>query len=238
MVAIGSPVAYSRPAYAFPPDVFFMVDFTTARRAMIDSQVSAAGVTERRLLASMGRLPREIFVPEDRRGLAYIDDLHALGNGRFLPSPAIFARLAQLADVKETDRVLELGAGTGYGTAVLASLAHHVTGLETDTNLADQARANLAALAVLNAAIVSGTVDDLAEQRFDVILVEGALEAEPADLLTRLSPNGRLVTLIRRGRVAVAHRYRPGRDGFKKETHFDATLPALFPVAHAEEFVF
>ncbi|NGP19259.1 protein-L-isoaspartate O-methyltransferase family protein [Devosia aurantiaca] len=215
-----------------------MVDFAAARRAMIDSQVSAAGVTERRLVSAMGRIPRELFVPEHRRGLAYIDELHDLGNARFLPSPAVFGRLAQLAGITETDRVLDLGAGTGYGTAVLAAWAQNVTGLETDPQLAEQAQANLATLDITNATIIAGGIDDLLDQRFDAILVEGALDGEPTDLLARLNRNGRLVALIRRGGVGVAHRYRAAVDGFKKETHFDATLPVLQPTTRAEEFIF
>jgi protein-L-isoaspartate(D-aspartate) O-methyltransferase len=214
-----------------------MVDYESARKAMIDSQVSAGAVTERRLLSAMGRIPREQFVPETRRGLAYIDDLHDLGNGRFMPTPAVFARLVQLAAIEPHEHVLEIGSGTGYGTAVLSALGHHVVGVEAEPVLAEKARANLAALHITNASIeTAAPIGNGA--RFDAIIVEGALDFEPSDLLSLLRPGGRLVALIRNGRVGIATRFVATQSGFRKESDFNATLPPLNPAAMADEFVF
>lgn len=215
-----------------------MVDYGLARKAMVDSQVNSASVTQPALLSAMGSLPRENFVPLSRQALAYIDDHHPLGAGRFMPSPAIFARLAQLAGILPSDTVLELGAGTGYGTAVLAALAQDVVGLEADQGLAEAAQNNLALLDIKNARVLHGEPEILGNQQFDVILAEGTLMGEPADLLARLKPGGRLVALIPRGAMSVATRFVAERGAFRKDTHFDATLPPLYPASPADAFVF
>ena len=215
-----------------------MVDFAAARRGMIDSQVSSSAVTERRLLNAMGRIPREAFVPAERRHLAYIDDLHRLPNNRFIPAPALFARLVQLANVTEGDRVLELGSATGYGTAVLAALGREVVGLEADADLARDAAANLQSNGVDNARVIHGEVSDISDERFDAIVVEGALDSEPTDLLQLLNRGGRLVAIIQRGRMGVAHRFVATAGGFKKDSHFDAIFPLLHQAARPVEFVF
>jgi protein-L-isoaspartate(D-aspartate) O-methyltransferase len=215
-----------------------MVDFALARKAMMDSQVSTSAVTERRLLGAMGRVPRERFLPPHRQDLAYIDDHHALGNGRFLAAPATFARLVQVAAITQGESVLDLRAGTGYGTAILAALASDVLALEPDPQLAASATDNLAALGLVNATIVCGEISDLGARRFDVIFVEDALDGEPRDLINLLKPGGRVVALVRRGRVGIATRYLSTGQGFKQETFFDATLPPVNRAQPVDDFVF
>ena len=90
-----------------------MTDYARARKGMVDNQLRTAGITDRRLLVAMGDVPREQFVPEVRRGLAYIDEAIAVGGARKLGPPAPFAKLVQLAEVDGTDHVLDLGCGTG-----------------------------------------------------------------------------------------------------------------------------
>ncbi len=176
---------YSRPAYQSVAGCGAMTDFSRARRAMIDSQLRTSSVTDRRILGVMGEVPREDFVEPDRRDVAYIDDVQRLGDkasGRFMSPPATFARLVQLAEVTSSDTVLDLGAGTGYSTAVLAGLAAEVTGLEADAELARRGSDILARQGVTNARIVAGEATALRGRRFDVIVVEGALDREPTDL--------------------------------------------------------
>ncbi|MFD1251905.1 MULTISPECIES: protein-L-isoaspartate O-methyltransferase [Devosia] len=217
-----------------------MVDYARARRAMVDSQLSTSGVYDRRLLSAMGRLPREMFVPEPRKAIAYIDEPHLMreGSGRFLAAPAVFARLVELADIGEQDEVLDLGAGSGYSTAVLACLSAHVLGLEADAALVDEANARLAALGLDTARVVFGDEHSLNAEMFDVIIVEGALPDAPADLIARLRPGGRLVALIRQGGVGVATVYLNGVDGVTARTEFNASLHDLRPAAAGERFVF
>jgi protein-L-isoaspartate(D-aspartate) O-methyltransferase len=217
-----------------------MIDYNQARTVMVDNQLRTSNITDRRLLAVMGRIPREVFVPDQRRALAYIDEAHALGGGRYLAAPAPFARLVQLAEIAETDRVLDIGCGTGYSTAVLAALGQEVVGVESDTNLAAAARSNLAELGIVNATIAEA---DLAtgpkgQGEFDVVIVEGALSGPPDSLFAQLRDGGRLVALLRRGPTAAANVFVKAGKDVAARTEFNTTLPPLAAANPPEQFVF
>ena len=217
-----------------------MVDFERARKAMVDNQLRTSNVTDRRILNAMLSVPRENFVPADRRVLAYIDDVHDLGHGRAMPAPAPFAKLVQLAEIEPTDAVLDLGAGLGYSTAVLAQLAHEVVGIESDAALAAEAAKALAAAGVTNAEIV---VSDFADVRphakgFDVIVLEGAVNEVPPALFKLLRDGGRLVALVRRGPAAIAHIFVKSGETVNSRAEFNTTLPPLNVAKKADEFVF
>ena len=96
--------------------------FTNARICMVDSQIRPNRVTDPRVLSAMRRLPRERFLPPNVAALAYADEDVPLGNGRFMMEPMVFARLLQAANLRENERVLVVGAGTGYGAAVLSAI--------------------------------------------------------------------------------------------------------------------
>lgn len=217
-----------------------MADFATARLRMVDNQLRTSTVTDHRLLAAMGEIRRETFLPADREALAYADVAHPLGGGRFLAAPAPFARLVQLAEIVHTDRVLDVGSGTGYSTAVLARLANEVDGLEPDRELAEKARTNLAEAGIANARIVVGPFDGagLAHDHFDVIVIEGALASEPTSLFPLLRDGGRLVALIAVNGPAVAQVFVRSGDEVAGRSEFNATLPPLTPAARVETFVF
>ena len=218
-----------------------MVDFDRARQVMVDGQLRAGGVTEPRILARMSTLPREMFVPEARRDLAYVDDLHRLGapgSGRFMPAPATLAKLLKLAAILATESVLDIGAGTGYATAVIAGLAASVTGLEQNAALAAQATTNIAALGLANAAIIAGSVEQLGSARFEVILVQGMLDTVPSAVFDALEDGGRLVTLIGTGPIGVATVFVMSGGKVAVRHEFNASLPPLFGARRNEEFVF
>lgn len=218
-----------------------MVDYERARRFMVDNQLRTSHITDRRILAEMGRLPRELFLAESRRPLAYIDDvqpLGAAGSARFMPAPATFAKLLQLADIAASDRVLDLGAGAGYSTAVIAGLCDSVLGIEEDAQLAAAAVENLSALGLANAAMRAGTAADLAGQRYDVIMVEGAVDSVPEALFVLLEEEGRLVALVREKGVAVAHVFVKSGGSVAARAEFNATLPPLYAGPRPVEFVF
>jgi protein-L-isoaspartate(D-aspartate) O-methyltransferase len=209
-----------------------MVDFQRARAHMVESQLRAGGVTNAPILASMRAIPREDFVDPSRRDVAYVDDIQWLGKrstSRFMAAPATLAKLIKLADITQNDNVLDIGAATGYSTAVIAGLAAEVTGLEQDAALATTAAANLAALGLANARMVAGDVEQLGSARFDVVIVEGALDSVPEAYLATLSDGGRLVALIRNGAVSVAHIFVKSARGITTRAEFNAFLPPLAP---------
>lgn len=205
---------------------------------MVDSQVATSSVTDRRLLSVMKRVPREIFLPPARQALAYSDSHHPLGNGRFLPAPAVFARLVQLLHLSQADRVLDCWPATGYSLAVLAGLAGRVTAIEPDAGFAEAARANLTSLGIDTVELRTGPVTPRAGETFDAILIEGAVPKVPDDLLTALAPGGRLVCLIRNGPVGVATVHTHTARGIAVHAAFNATLPAIDLGQTAETFVF
>lgn len=217
-----------------------MVDFERARQVMVDNQLRTSNVTDRRLLAAMGSIAREDFVPVARKGLAYIDESHDLGHGRAMPAPAPFAKLIQLAEIQATDAVLDLGAGLGYSTAVLARLAHEVVGVESDATLAVEAKKALSAAGVGNAEIVVSGFDDVEAHAhgFDVIVLEGTVDEVPRGLFKLLRDGGRLVAMIRRGPTAVANVFVRTGDSVNSRAEFNTSLPPLTAVKKTDEFVF
>jgi len=217
-----------------------MVDFERARKAMVDNQLRTSNVTDRRVLAAMLAVAREKFVPESRQALAYIDDAHDLGHGRSLPAPAPFAKLLQLAEIESSDTVLDIGAGLGYSTAVLAQLAHEVVGVENDATLAARAKSLLAETGVNNAEIVVGDFDAVVpgSRSFDVIVLEGAVAEVPAALFALLAEGGRLVALLQNGPAAVANLFVKSGGTVNARPDFNATLPPLQSAPRDPAFVF
>lgn len=220
-----------------------MVDFERAREIMVDTQIRPMDVTDRRVLSAMGKVPRELFVTENRRELAYIDEMHPLlqpGSGRYLPAPAQFARLIQLASIRPTDKILDVSCASGYSAAVLAELGQTVVAIEDNAELAQQARHTLAAMAVANVEVIESEPQEGSPDQapFDVIVVEGAIERVPEVLFEQLAPGGRLVAVLREGITAAAHLYvKTGRD-VSGRAEFNASLPPLQVMKRPEEFVF
>lgn len=216
-----------------------MVDYELARKLMVDNQLRTHHVTERRILAVMGQVPRELFVSEARKSIAYIDDTQPLGatGVRFMAPPSLLAKLVQLAEVQAGDEVLDIGAGTGYSVAVLAGLGAKVLGLEEDAALVAQANANLGGLGIANGRVAAGSIAD-ASGFFDVIVLQGAVEKVPPTLFARLKDGGRLVAMIRQGAVAVANVYVKAGTAVTARAEFNASLPPLISTRPAEQFVF
>lgn len=205
-----------------------MLDFAKARADMVDCQLRTSDVTDSRIVSAFQAIPREAFVPDHLRDFAYLDGEIPLGGGRFLLEPTPLARLVQLAAVKDTDSVLDIGGGTGYGAAILARLGRSVVALEQPA-VADRARATLAALGVTGVTVVAGelTAGASTQAPFDVILLEGAVDAVPAALLAQLADGGRLIAVIGRGRTARATVHVRSGDEIGQRAVFDVGVPAL-----------
>jgi protein-L-isoaspartate(D-aspartate) O-methyltransferase len=218
-----------------------MVDFDRARHVMIDNQLRAGGVIEARLLSRMRLVPRELFVPRSRRELAYVDDIHWFGRpgaSRFMPAPATLGKLLQLAEIAADDTVLDIGASTGYASAVIAGMARSVIALEQDPVLAAAAADNFIAVKLANASAVTGDVAQFGAQCFDVILVQGSLASVPEGFAAALKHGGRLVALVSTGAVNTAHVFVNEGGKLTARAGFNAFLPPLRARAEFEEFVF
>jgi protein-L-isoaspartate(D-aspartate) O-methyltransferase len=220
-----------------------MSDFARARQNMVDGQIRPASVTDWRIIDAMRVVPRELFVPESQRALAYLDlDIEVGGNGtaRFLLTPIMTARMLQAADIRSTDRVLVEGCATGYVAALAARLAERVTVTVGDESQAAQARATLAQIGVGNVTVrvaEAGTGAPV-DGPFDAIVLNGATEIEPTKLYGQLRIGGRLVGAFAAGRphrVTVVTR---SQCDLGRRVLFDASVPVLPGMHHAPEFVF
>jgi len=207
---------------------------------MVGQQLRAWDVLDERVLDVMEALPRERFVPPEWRGLAYADAEIPLGAGKLLAPPKLQGRALQALLPQPGDNVLEIGAGTGYMTACLALLAHSVTAVELQPELAAAARSNLAALDIRNADVVEG--DALAMEfppEFDVICVNGSLPVAEPRLARLLRPGGRLFLVAGKPPLMEALRVtRHGDDAWTTEKLFETCLPPLENARQPAEFVF
>ncbi|MCC7046120.1 MAG: protein-L-isoaspartate O-methyltransferase [Alphaproteobacteria bacterium] len=213
--------------------------YAEARQNMVDNQLRANTIVDEGLIEAMGRIPRERFVPEALAGIAYVDEDLALGHGRFMAEPMVLARLIQAAGVKRGDMVLDVGCATGYSSAVLASLGASVVALESDPRLADQARANLAALGLSGVVVETG---DLAlgfgaRAPYNAILIAGRIERIPQALIAQLAPGGRLATVFA-GRGQVGRGVLVHQGSLARVSLFDAASHLVPGFAAEPGFVF
>ena len=213
-------------------------DFSSARKAMVESQIAVSSVVQPGLLSALRTVPREIFLPDHRAALAYSDAQHDIGPGRKLSSPVEFARIAQLAAIDTNDHVLDIACGTGYSSAVLSKIAASVVAYEPDKDLARIAVHNLSRIGVANASVLTQEQEALDAGPYDVMLFEGAIGNVQDTYLKRLAPGGRLVAVIGAGRTGVATVWIRQADGVISGTHFNAMLPPILSNDVPEEFVF
>jgi protein-L-isoaspartate(D-aspartate) O-methyltransferase len=170
-------------------------DFAAAREAMVDSQLRPQGVTDERVLRAMGSIQRENFLPRHTQPLAYVDRAVAMSPGRFLPAPAVLGQLLTQLALEPGQRVLIVGAGTGYSAAVLTDLGLLVTALESDAELASRARD-------LGIDVVEGPLDAGWKKGapYGRILIDGAVEDIPEAIIKQLADGGRIgAAVLERG---------------------------------------
>jgi protein-L-isoaspartate(D-aspartate) O-methyltransferase len=221
-----------------------MSAFSTARLKMVDGQVRTSDVTDSRIIDAMMALPREIFVPEDKRALAYLDlDLDVAAGGsakRYLIKPVVTAKLLQAAEIRDTDNVLVVGCATGYAAAVAAKLAGRVSATETDPALAAKARDVLAQLGLGDVAVrpADAADGDSANAPFDVIVLNGATEIVPERLYGELREGGRLVGVFAMSQPPRATIVTRSHGDFGNRTLFDTTVPVLPGLERRPAFVF
>jgi protein-L-isoaspartate(D-aspartate) O-methyltransferase len=221
-------------------------DFFRARQNMVDGQVRTNKATNTKLIAALREIPREMFVRPDQRGIAYIDEDIAIAPNRFLVEPMVFARLVQEAGIKETDRILDIGCASGYSTAVLAKLAAHVTGIEENPTLARMAVENFTALGIDNVKIVVAPMmlAHPVSVPYDVIIVNGALDAIPRTLAAQLKDGGKLLMVLRpktdpalqmMGKAMI---YEKMNGQISGRALFDAGTPYIALINTEQKFVF
>ncbi len=221
-----------------------MSDFATARHKMVDGQVRTNDVTDLRVIEAMLEVPRELFAPETRRALAYLDlDLDVSEGGaakRFLIKPAVTGKMLQAAEIGPADKVLVVGAATGYLAALAGKLGGQVTATESEPALAAKARDVLAGLSLPNVTVkvAAAPEGDPAGAPYDVILVNGATQVAPEGLYSQLQEGGRLVGVFALEvpqRVMIVTR---SHGDLGHRTLFNAAAPVLPGLEQRPAFVF
>lgn len=206
-----------------------------ALRTMVRTQLAARDITDRRVLAAMATVPRADFVPRLMRPRAYDDGPLPIGHDQTISQPYIVALMTQLAGITRQARVLEVGTGSGYQTAVLARLAAHVWSVERIPALLETAAEVLRHLAVHNVTLVSG--DGAAgygpAAPYDAIVVTAAAPAVPRTLVEQLGPHGRLVIPV--GDRELQHLWIVGREG-ERIRHREACAVRFVPLVSPTAF--
>lgn len=213
--------------------------YATARRSMVLSQLRPNRITSDRVAEAMETVPREKFVPKLLRGVAYMDEDLEIADGRFLIEPRVFALMLQAAKVEETDVVLDVACATGYSAAVLGLLAQAVVAIEDQDELVEKASEILTSLEADNVAVVKGDLDagNAKQGPFNVIHINGAVDAVAPGLFDQLAEGGRLTCVIGNN-PGVATLYTKEEGVIYSQSLFDAEVPKLGVMASAGGFQF
>lgn len=182
-----------------------MADFARRRTTMVDTQVRPSDVTKFPIIEAMLRIPRELFVPSEKREAAYVGENVDLGGGRVVLDPRTLAKMLEAVDIQPDEMVLDIGAGYGYSSALAAHLAEAVVALEEVPEMAEEAERALAEAGADNAAVVTGTLAEGAAKHgpYDVILIQGAVQHLPDAITDQLKDGGRIVAIFQEGALGV-----------------------------------
>lgn len=207
------------------------MDYATARRRMIESQVRTNDVANLRVQEAMARIPRETFLPSDLRDHAYVERELVYAPGRRMLTARDFSKLVAAANPQPTDLALDIACGAGYSTAVLAALSEMVVAIEPDADLAGAAQDNLSALDINNAAVIVGALKDgaVGHGPFDLIFIGAAVEQVPEGLLAQIKDGGRLATILRTGGVSRGVIFTRSGGATAPRVVFDAQTGAILP---------
>lgn len=212
-----------------------MMNFAAARQNMIEGQLRPNRVIDERLLGALSAVAREAFVPGAAKDLAYIDEAIALPGGRRLLEPMVLGRLLQEAELRTTDKVLDIGGGSGYGAALLSQLVAKVVMLEEKSSMAAEEIGKLKNVSVVTGALTEGHA---AEGPYNVILIEGGIAVAPEKLFSQLAEGGRLLAVKNgKGPVGQAVIWQKIGGVVAMRSLFDAGVATLEAFAAPTKFV-
>ena len=221
------------------------MDFDKARYNMVEQQVRPWDVLDTRVLDVISEVPREAFVPDRYKNLAYVDTRIPLGTFEdhtcYMMNPNVQGRILQYLDISDTDSVLEIGTGNGYLTACMARLAHHVDSVDINPDFSAAAQQCLAAQGIDNVNLSTGDASQNWEQKqaYDVIAITGAMPNIPEGLKKSLKPGGRMFIITGDAPAMTAKLVsRVDKNEWMVEDLFETVVEPLVNTEKAEEFVF
>ncbi|MDU8944944.1 protein-L-isoaspartate O-methyltransferase family protein [Ovoidimarina sediminis] len=217
-----------------------MTDFALRRTMMVDTQVRPSDVTKFPIIDAMLSVPRERFVPDNRREAAYVGENMDLGQGRVILEPRTMAKMLDAMNIGPTDLVLDVGPALGYSAAVLSRLAEAVVAVEEDESWASEAEAALSDVAADNAVIVAGTLAEGAPKHgpYDAILIQGGVESIPPGLEAQLKDGGRIGAVFMEGALGVCRIGHMVDGKISWRFAFNAAAPVLPGFERARAFSF
>ncbi len=216
------------------------MNLENARFNMIEQQIRPWEVLDQRVLDLLNKLPREDFVPERYRRLAYMDTTLPLGNDQVMMPPRVEARILQALNIQADETVLEVGTGSGYVTALLANLGDHVYSVDINAEMTRTAGDKLADCGITNVTLETGDAARGwdAHAPYDVIVITGSLPLLPVSFKQALNVGGRMVAILGDSPVMeVVLITREGESEWAQETLFETDLPALINAPEPERFI-
>jgi protein-L-isoaspartate(D-aspartate) O-methyltransferase len=215
-----------------------MSDYAQRRTVMVDTQVRPSDVTKFPIIEAMLSVPRENFVPAEKREAAYIGENVDLGGNRVVLEPRTLAKMLDALNIQKTEMVLDLGCGLGYSAAVIARMAEAVVAVEEDTLAAD-AQLALSEIGADNVILEAGSISAGAPQHgpYDVITIQGAVENLPDGIISQLKEGGRIGCLMVEGNLGVVRIGYKINDVMNWRFAFNAGAPVLPGFETGREFV-
>ena len=215
-----------------------MTDYTQRRIAMVDTQVRPSDVTKFPIINAMLSVPREAFVPYDKREAAYIGENLTIGDGRVVLEPRTLAKMLDALNIQQDELVLDIGAGLGYSSAVIAYMAEAVVAVESDDSMAEDAQTSLAEQNIDNVVVQNAPLAEGAPEHgpYDVMILQGGVENLPKNLTEQLKDGGRIACVFMQGAlgdVQIGHKS-GGHISWRSE--FNAGAPVLDGFEGQREF--
>ena len=216
------------------------MDTEFARQQMVDQQVRAWDVLHPDVLQALKNVPREQFVPTGYEALAFADTEIPIGHGQFMMTPTLEGRLLQALKPTSTDKVLEIGTGSGFLAACLARLSDSVTGIDIHDDFLESAKVNLEDSGIGNVTLLSmDAMRELPDEKFDVVAVTGSIEDFDPRFVDALNPGGRLFVVVGTGPAMDARLVtRTSDNDWQSESLFETVLAPLVNGSKPPQFLF